>query len=418
MGSERSGGDDLGRILRLADGCDPTALALSAGEGYLLSRIDGHTPWRLLRVMGGIDADEADMVMEGWLATGVVEVAGHAAPPKQDRLASRARDVVREPKLPTNLDEAVRNDLDLDPEVQKRILAFEGRLGEADHAILDVKPGADAKEIKKAYFKLSKEFHPDRFFRRDIGDFKQRLDRIFKRVQDAYERLTNPPAASPTAGPTAGPEGAAESPGNERLALLKQRMPFKMGGSAVPEERKQRAREIFGEAIHAERVGRVVEALAQVRMALTFDPHDAEIKAKRRQLSLRYADERSREMLGDRSRLGSLADEELRELTDLLDELLEARTDDAMLHEEAAEVALRRERFDDAMKLVGRALEIEPEVASHHVTLGLVHKAKGEIGHAKKAIARALELDPQDDRARKFMATIRPGRPSAKGGNR
>lgn len=414
MGSERSGGDDLGRVLRLADGCDPTALALSAGEGYLLSRIDGHTPWRVLRVMGGIDADEADMVMEGWLATGVVEVARHAAPPKQDRLASRARDVVREPKLPSNLDEAVRNDLDLDPEVQKRILAFEGRLGETDHAILDVKPGADAKEIKKAYFKLSKEFHPDRFFRRDIGEFKQRLDRIFKRVQDAYERLTNPAAgASPLQC-----EATPESPENERLQRLKQRMPFKMGEGAVPEERKQRAREIFGEAVHAERLGRVVEALTQVRMALTFDPHDAEIKAKRRELSLRYADERSREMFGDLAQLDTLGEEELRELTDLIDELLEARSDDARLHQKAAEVALRRERLDDAMKLVGRALEIEPDVPTHHVTLGLVHKARGEMGYSKKAFARALELDPQDDRARKIMATIRPGRPRAKGGDR
>jgi predicted TPR repeat methyltransferase len=81
-------------------------------------------------------------------------------------------------------------------------------------------------------------------------------------------------------------------------------------------------------------------------------------------------------------------------------------------------VALRRERFDDAAKFVGCALELAPDVAAHHVTLGLIHKAKGEIGHAKKAYARALELDPQNDRARKAMAMIRPGRPSAKGGDR
>jgi len=70
------------------------------------------------------------------------------------------------------------------------------------------------------------------------------------------------------------------------------------------------------------------------------------------------------------------------------------------------------------MKLAGRSVELAPEVAAHHVTLGLVHKAKGEIGHAKKCFARALELDPQEDRARKIMATIRPGRPRAKGGDR
>jgi len=412
MGGDQSGGDASLRILRLADGCDPTALALSAEEGYLLSRIDGHTPWRVLREMGGIDADEADMVMDGWLATGVVEIAGHAAPPKLDRLAARARDVASEPKLPTNLDEAVRNDLDLEPKVQKRILEFESRLGDADHRILGVDLGAGAKEVKKAYFRLSKEFHPDRFFRRDIGPFKQRLDRVFKRVQEAYERLMVPAAAA-----AGSAEAETEEPENERIERLKQRMPFKVG-EGVPEERKQRAREILTEAIHAERVGRLAEALSQVRMALTFDPHDAEIKAKRDELCLRHAEERSEEMLGDLCQLKSKTDDELCEIAELLEEIMGARSGDAALHWKAAEVALHRDRFDDALKFVGVAIELAPDVAAHHVTLGLIHKAKGEIGYAKKEFTRALEIDPQDDRARSVMATIRPGRPRAKGGDR
>lgn len=412
MGGDQSGGDGSLRILRLADGCDPTALALSAEEGYLLSRIDGHTPWRVLREMGGLDIDEADMVMEGWLATGVVEVAGHAAPPKQDRLASRARDVACEPKLPVDLDEAVRNDLDLEPEVQKRILEFESRLGDADHDILGVALGADAKEVKKAYFKLSKEFHPDRFFRRDIGDFKQRLDRVFKRVLDAYERMTNPPAQKAVSA-----DDADKAPESEKIQRLKQRMPFKVG-EGVPEERKERAREIFTQVIHAERLGRLSEALSQVRMALTFDPYDAEIKAKREELSQRYAETRSDEMLGDLSRLNESTDGELEELAELLAELVRAHPDDASVHWKAAEVALQRKKFDDAMKWVGVALELAPDTAAPHVTRGRIHKAKGEMGHAKKEYARALEIDPQDDAAIQAMASIRPGRPRAKGGDR
>jgi len=430
MGSEQSAGDDLDRILRLADGCDPTALPLSAAEGYLLSRIDGHTPWRVLREMGGIDADEADMVMEGWLASGTVVLAGHAAKPKQDRLASRAREVVCEPRLPDDLNEAVRNDLDLEPDVQRRILEFEARLGEPDHALLGVEPDADAKEVKKAYFRLSKEFHPDRFFRRDIGPFKERLDRIFKRVADAYENLINADAAtesgsSGASSATAAADGATdsaecdaeESPENARLRLLKQRMPFKMDGS-VPEERREQAEEIFKAVISAERMGRITEALSQVRLALTFDPKNRDYSEKLRELKGRYGEERCAELLGDMTGLGRMSEGELDELTDLLAELVQAKSADPTVHWKAAEVAIARERNDDATKLIGVALELAPDVAAYHVTRGMVHKQLGEIGHAKKEFARALELDPNDDRARQVMASIRPGRPSAKGGNR
>ena len=45
--------DDLARIPRLAAGCDPTKMKLSPGEGFLLSRIDGQTTWKLLREIGG-----------------------------------------------------------------------------------------------------------------------------------------------------------------------------------------------------------------------------------------------------------------------------------------------------------------------------------------------------------------------------
>ena len=61
---------DLGRILCLSKDCDPISLRLSAAEGYLLSRIDGHTPWRLLRELGGMSGEEVDICLEGWIAGG------------------------------------------------------------------------------------------------------------------------------------------------------------------------------------------------------------------------------------------------------------------------------------------------------------------------------------------------------------
>ena len=82
--------------------------------------------------------------------------------------------------------------LDLAVDVQQRVLEFEARLARPYHEILGVAVDADVRAIKQAYFGLSKQFHPDRYFRRNVGPFGPRLERIFKKVAEAYELLSDP----------------------------------------------------------------------------------------------------------------------------------------------------------------------------------------------------------------------------------
>jgi len=49
---------------------------------------------------------------------------------------------------------------------------------------------AERPEIRTAYFSLAKEFHPDAYFGRDIGDTKAKLERIFRQITRAYEVLS------------------------------------------------------------------------------------------------------------------------------------------------------------------------------------------------------------------------------------
>jgi DnaJ-class molecular chaperone len=57
--------------------------------------------------------------------------------------------------------------------------------------LLEVSRAADKKEIKRAYFKLSKEFHPDRFFGKNIGPYRERLSKIFQSIKSAFELLSD-----------------------------------------------------------------------------------------------------------------------------------------------------------------------------------------------------------------------------------
>jgi DnaJ-class molecular chaperone len=82
--------------------------------------------------------------------------------------------------------------LELTVEQARRIDEFFGGLDQRDaFELLEVEPSTDKKEIKRAYFKLSKEFHPDRFFNKNIGPYKERLSKIFQSIKAAFELLSD-----------------------------------------------------------------------------------------------------------------------------------------------------------------------------------------------------------------------------------
>lgn len=59
------------------------------------------------------------------------------------------------------------------------------------YQILETHPYASTAEIKEAYLALSKRFHPDRFFTKKLGHYKEKLDFIFTHIQKAYAVLKN-----------------------------------------------------------------------------------------------------------------------------------------------------------------------------------------------------------------------------------
>ena len=60
-----------------------------------------------------------------------------------------------------------------------------------DHyRVLNVGYEADKKAIKSAYFEVVANFHPDRYFGKNLGSYKQKLESIFKRITEAHDTLT------------------------------------------------------------------------------------------------------------------------------------------------------------------------------------------------------------------------------------
>jgi curved DNA-binding protein CbpA len=414
MGSSVGGTGADRRCPRLAADWEEHASSLSPAEGFLLSRIDGHTPWAVLREIGGLAPAEADAALADWLARGLVEVDAEKPDPEPARSAAEAQE----------LRAAVDPKLDLDVELQREILAFEARLPQATHhEILGVERGSDPREIKRAYFQLSKQFHPDRYFRRNIGSFAERLDRIFRYVALAYELLSDPitraelergmeaPAVAQVGSyrvATASEPAPAQSTGYrapsrmENLARLRES--FKMPAKLLA-ERRFKARQLHDSARAAAHQKHWLEAAASARLAIAFDPITPDYQQHFASIQADVHAARATELLAQADGSGAQADA-LR----LLEEAVHYRPADAALQARAAQLALEAGDLARAVEFAQAAHDLEPNVAGHAVTLCRIHRRRGDPRAARAALTAALAIAPADPDVLAEQRALRGGR--------
>lgn len=200
------------RVPRPKSGCDIKSLPLSPAEAFLFSRIDAKTNERDLSMMTGISPADVATALDRLAQLGAIDLGAPPAPPpprvpvsgnqvravlppSPRRSEPPATRVVLEtasgstPPLydPAELDEVV----ELDDEKKRRILDLFYRLEDLTYyQVLDVEAQADKKRIKSAYYALAPEFHPDRFFRKNLGSYKAKIEAVFNRVTIAHDVLT------------------------------------------------------------------------------------------------------------------------------------------------------------------------------------------------------------------------------------
>ncbi len=78
----------------------------------------------------------------------------------------------------------------LSASLQRRIILARRNLGNY-FALLGVEPGVGKRQLKRAYFRFSKEFHPDRFFGKDLGSFGPWIQEIFETSTRAMNELSD-----------------------------------------------------------------------------------------------------------------------------------------------------------------------------------------------------------------------------------
>jgi curved DNA-binding protein CbpA len=370
------------RVPRLAAGWEEQCARLSPREGFLLSRIDGCTSWHVLRQIGGLPPEDVDRCLERWLAEGLLEI--DAAPARNGSKGAAA----------ATQQGVVDASLDLPVDVQEQVLVFDEKLDRCSYfEILGVPRGADLRSVKRAYFELSKSFHPDRYFGREIGDFGPRLDRIFKKVVIAYELLMDPTTRaeverSLASAPPPPPEPQTDLDPNapprkltKRETLDRLRRQFRIPEKILA-ERRFKARQFHEAARVSRHQGKWNEAASSIRLAIAFDPWTDEYKEDFARIQAEVNQLRAAELL------------------------------------EQASGAMDSSLASNALRLLEEAMGYRPRDgnASYLAVLARSQRGQGLRQKAKQTLEEASKSDPHGEGVMEELRRLRKAPARARGG--
>ena len=126
----------------------------------------------------------------------------------------------------------------------------------ADHyKTLDVEPTATVEEVRRAYYTLAKEIHPDRFLSAPMDVLHQDMEELFTQVLEAYNTLVNPDSRSRYEAERAANGHGPKQTLTSQQTLAKQNF---LRGRALNEE------------------GKLAEALRFLQNAVELDPNRGE----------------------------------------------------------------------------------------------------------------------------------------------
>ncbi len=136
-----------------------------------------------------------------------------------------------------------RSKAEIDPAFAERVEQIYREAKSSDYyGVLDVSKDASAAEIKRAYHRMAKEFHPDRYLNIESDSLREQLHAIFSYISEAYRELSGPgtvPRTSPG-------EEVSRGKYNKNLALAR----FKEGKRLFFSGQHEEAATLFGQAVY------------------------------------------------------------------------------------------------------------------------------------------------------------------------
>ncbi len=177
---------------------------LNAAERDLLRLVDGERTLRDVLCESSIPSIDCARVLYFFITAGILQPTLQKTEKTEEVSQQDFKSEMDEAPPVAEEEEALKEaffdeeDEEKEATVQKVREAYLQMENQNYYEILKVTPSAGRDEIKKAYFRLAKEYHPDRHFEAEMGQVKKELESLFVRITQAYDTLLLEKKGTPT----------------------------------------------------------------------------------------------------------------------------------------------------------------------------------------------------------------------------
>ncbi len=401
-------------VPKMRDDIDIMKAGLSVEEGFIASRVDGRTPLVDIARMVGKTPKETHRLLQRLAKAGVVRLGdeGETERPQRPKPEALEADTGYGSYIfPPHL---MMVEADLNESERKRIIYFFEHLTHWTHyELLQAKRKDDVKTIKRAYFLRSKEWHPDRFRRPNLGPFKSMIDRIFQQVQTGYRALSNPVQRKEYDA-----ANVLMIDEDEIADMLKKQRKKDRDIRRVQrdEDRRKRrnpmhqridkAKKFYQEALDLQAAGSSMEALRVAQLAVTFDVR-SEYEALVNTLNSEAVETRIQPLMRRGQSQESLTNWDF--AIDAFKEAVRLAPENPKARLRLAFNLIMAGRPDDASPHGQKAVQMLPNEPEAHFVLGLCYEKAGMEKAAIRALAKAVELKPNYSDAKKRLRSLKWG---------
>ena len=190
-------------------------------------------------------------------------------------------EVVREEPTLRDRDENENDDNAISEKIERLYNSYQtlGYLG-----ILGLGPNPSSSEIKRAYYDMAKEYHPDRYLHIRSRGLKEKLNIIFAYISEAYRELSK--SGGTVTRPSEAKQEQNEPADNKTLAKAK----YNQARDLISEREYEQAMTLFGQAVYLDdsvadyhyyygmmllKNKKLKDAETSIRKALKLSPYNA-----------------------------------------------------------------------------------------------------------------------------------------------
>ncbi len=305
------------------------------------------------------------------------------------------------------------------------------------YELLGIGPKAEQKEVQRAYYTLSRQWHPDRYFRRDLGDFASSIEFIFIQITKAYKilndsterasydrtrRQSSPRSyarssasrrSSSTLPPR--PESATsrstrQAPSTDSIKRQEQRQQQRsVGMNKLRDQvrgRISRAKQYFVQGRKDYEEGKVAAAVSSLHLACQFDPRNTEYKALYQQVRKEARIQQAEQLLNTAENAENF--QNYREAMATYEKAAELDPPDGLVFHRLGMLIKKIDQDSRrALQMMRTAVNKSPDRMDFRLDLGDLYSELGMALNARREYQQVLKVDKRNTRAKDGLRNLR-----------